>query len=181
MAKDSFYFQHDYNARNDEKILDLRSEYGAEGYGIFWMIVETMAENENGGVTSSFIGGLSLGFGVAKSRLSEIIEYCIKVGLFYEKDGFYFSKRLLTYKEFRKQMAEYGKLGADKRWGGHRGANGKSNANNRIENNRIKKGVYFSDDGLNVIFDDKSIQALDEGELKMKQFGELRPRDITKK
>ena len=64
MAKDSFWFKHDYNARNDEKVLELRSVYGAEGYGVFWMLVESMAETEIGGLKASLIGGLSLGYGV---------------------------------------------------------------------------------------------------------------------
>ena len=72
MAKDTYYFSHDYNARNDEKILELRSEFGAEGYGVFWMIVETMAENENGGIKASLIGGLSLAFGVTKETIKKI-------------------------------------------------------------------------------------------------------------
>ena len=44
MSKDTFWFKHDYNARNDEKILELRSIHGAEAYGVYWMIVETMAD-----------------------------------------------------------------------------------------------------------------------------------------
>ena len=28
---ENFYFRHDYNARNDEKLLMLRAEFGAEG------------------------------------------------------------------------------------------------------------------------------------------------------
>lgn len=31
--KDAYFFAHDCNARNDPKILALRSVYGAEGYG----------------------------------------------------------------------------------------------------------------------------------------------------
>jgi len=46
--KDAFYFQHDYNARNDEKVLELRSNYGVEGYGLFWMLLESMAETDDG-------------------------------------------------------------------------------------------------------------------------------------
>ena len=57
MAKEAFYFNHDYTARNDDKILELRANFGAEGYGIFWMIVETMAENEHGGLNASLLGG----------------------------------------------------------------------------------------------------------------------------
>ena len=79
MANQSYFFDHDYSARNDDKILEMRSVYKAEGYGIFWMILETMAENENGGVNTSLIGGLSLGYGVAKGWLSEFIKFCISL------------------------------------------------------------------------------------------------------
>src|ERR1700760_3208520 len=122
MAKDSFWFKHDYNARNDERILELRSELGAEAYGIFWMVVETMAENENGGVKASLIGGLSHGFGVAKDKLIEVIKFCLNVGLFFENEGFYFSNRLLKHKKERQFFAEKGKEGAAKKWGGYRDA-----------------------------------------------------------
>jgi hypothetical protein len=119
MSKETFYFTHDYNARNDDKILELRSIYGAEGYGIFWMLAETMAENSNGGIKQSLIGGLSLGYGVAKDRLLAIINSCIEIGLIYEKDGFFFSKRMLTHKELRNKLSLSGKAGAEKRWGSH--------------------------------------------------------------
>lgn len=116
MAKDTYYFSHDYNARNDEKILELRVKYGAEGYGLFWMLVETMAENENGGAKASLIGGLSLGYGVAKERLLEFIDYCIEIELFYKEEGFVFSRRMKKHKEFRQELSKKGKEGADKRW-----------------------------------------------------------------
>ena len=122
MAKDTFWFKHDYNARNDEKVLELRSEFGAEGYGVFWMLIETMAENENGGAKASLIGGLSHGYGVAKDKLCDIIKYCVSVELVYEKDGFYFSKRLDKHKDERRQFSENGIEGAAKRWGSHKGA-----------------------------------------------------------
>lgn len=177
MAKDSYYFPHDYNARNDEKILELRATYGAEGYGIFWMIVETMAENDNGGIKASLIGGLSLGYGVAKERLSEIIKTCLMLELLYESDGYLFSKRLLTYKDFRKSLSINGAEGAKKRWGGHREANGEGNANKR-KGKEIKekiRGVSFSEDKTAVIFPDGSSQKLGQAqELRMKE-GSFQP------
>lgn len=42
--KDAYYFPHDYNARNDEKILSLLQEKGAAGYGNYWMIIEMLYE-----------------------------------------------------------------------------------------------------------------------------------------
>lgn len=122
MSKDSFYFSHDYNARNDEKILELRSTYGAEGYGVFWMMVETMAENKNAGMNRLLVGGLSLSYGIPKDKLCLILEFCISVGLFYEDDGVIFSKRLQVHRELRLERSEAGKLGAEKRWHSHNGA-----------------------------------------------------------
>lgn len=115
MAKDTFYFSHDYNARNDEKILELRSAYGAEGYGIFWMVVEAMAEGSSGGLKASLAGGLALGFGIPKHRLLEIMSYCMEIGLFFEKDGSYYSQRLLSHKQFRNSLSKWGKKGAEKK------------------------------------------------------------------
>lgn len=47
MPKDTFYFSHDYNARNDEKIKKLIRKHGMQGYGVFWAIVEELYNNAN--------------------------------------------------------------------------------------------------------------------------------------
>jgi len=153
MPKETFYFSHDYNARNDEKILELRAEFGPEGYGIFWMIVETMAENENCGIKESLLGGLSLGFGVAKYRLNDIIKKCVELNLFYQSDGYFFSNRLLSHKLHRQKLSESGKKGADLRWGGDKGGYSTPYAKERKEKeskekekkNKKKKSAVFLD------------------------------------
>lgn len=45
--KDAYWFRHDSNARNDEKIIDLRGDLGYEGYGIYWAIIEFLRDTEN--------------------------------------------------------------------------------------------------------------------------------------
>jgi hypothetical protein len=47
MGKNTFYFSHDYNARNDEKIKELIFKYGMFGYGIYWSIIEELYQNTN--------------------------------------------------------------------------------------------------------------------------------------
>lgn len=47
MSKDSFYFSHDYNSRNDPKIKKLLAKHGFLGYGIFWAIIEDLYNNAN--------------------------------------------------------------------------------------------------------------------------------------
>jgi hypothetical protein len=44
MPKDTYYFPHDYNARNDRKIAALVKDYKSSGYGIFWATCEMMHE-----------------------------------------------------------------------------------------------------------------------------------------
>lgn len=45
--KDTFYFSHDYNARNDIKIKRLIAKHNYLGYGLFWAIIEDLYNNAN--------------------------------------------------------------------------------------------------------------------------------------
>lgn len=48
MAKDLLkarYFSHDCNARNDEKLMSLRMDHGAAGYGVYFMLLERCGES----------------------------------------------------------------------------------------------------------------------------------------
>jgi len=44
MKNNTFYFSHDFNAHNDVKILFLRQQLGMEGYGIYWYLIESLAD-----------------------------------------------------------------------------------------------------------------------------------------
>lgn len=188
MAKETFYFTHDYNARNDDKILELRAKYGAEGYGIFWMIVETMAENSNGGSNSLLIGGLSLGFGVKVELLKEVFKYCIEIGLFYKKKNFFYSKRLLTHKGFRAELSKNGTLGAEKRWSKNReamaglsGGYGDPNAKERKgKENKENKGISFNENKDAVLFKDGSSQLLGKSQKLRLSKEDIKPEEIFK-
>ena len=47
MSKETFYFSHDYNARNDIKIKRLIIQHGYQGYGLYWALVEDLYQNAN--------------------------------------------------------------------------------------------------------------------------------------
>lgn len=47
MAKDTYYFTHDYNTRSDSKIKRLILKHGMAGYGAFWSIIEDLYNNAN--------------------------------------------------------------------------------------------------------------------------------------
>jgi hypothetical protein len=117
MSKDSFYIKHDYNARNDQKILMLRLKFGAEGYGIFWMIVESMAEDSTGYLNKETVGGLSMGYGVAIGGLQAVLDYCVELKIFKlcEHRGYY-SERVIEHKKEREFYKEAGSRGGKKKW-----------------------------------------------------------------
>jgi hypothetical protein len=136
-----------------------------------------MAENDDGGLKASLMGGLSHGYGVAKASLSSIINACVEIGLFYEKDGYYFSKRLLTHKEFRQYLSDKGKEGAAKKWGGYRGANGHPYAKERKgKENNI--GVSFAENNTEVVFTDGSRRKLSVIEKTRVDCEDLLPHQI---
>ncbi|SHH89918.1 protein of unknown function [Chryseobacterium oranimense] len=43
--KEAYYFSHDSNARQDDKIVALRMKHGWEGYGVYWALVEKLRES----------------------------------------------------------------------------------------------------------------------------------------
>ena len=45
--KDAYYFPHDSNARNDQRLLGVRMKYGMEGYGIYFGIIEILREQSD--------------------------------------------------------------------------------------------------------------------------------------
>ena len=47
MAKETYYFSHDSNALTDTKILNMRADYGLEGYGLYWAIIEMLRNEED--------------------------------------------------------------------------------------------------------------------------------------
>lgn len=69
----SEYFPHDYNARNDEKILDLRDELGNAGYGLYWMIVECIHEYGGAGVPTKRLGWIARECGASVEDVERII------------------------------------------------------------------------------------------------------------
>ena len=44
MAKDVFYFTHDFGARNDPKLLAVSRRYGLAGIGLYWCVIEMLYE-----------------------------------------------------------------------------------------------------------------------------------------
>src|SRR3990167_8107806 len=44
-GKDAYYFSHDSNARNDQRLLAVRIKHGMRGYGIYFGMIEILRES----------------------------------------------------------------------------------------------------------------------------------------
>lgn len=78
MAKDTYYFSHDYNARNDRKITALVKDYKSSGYGIFWAVCEMM--HEEGGYLEFdelTIGAISKDLNEDYDLVHEVLDKCV--------------------------------------------------------------------------------------------------------
>lgn len=117
MAKDAYYFSHDSNARNDEKMIAVRMKFGAEGYGIFFMILERLMESSEYMSVKDY-NIIAFDLRVDASKVKSIIE---DFGLFVFTEGgkyFYsesFNRRMVPLDNIKEQRSLAGKKSAEKR------------------------------------------------------------------
>lgn len=114
--KNTFYFSHDCNARNDEKLIAVRMRHGAEGYGIYFMIIERLMES-TGYMSVKDYNVIAFDLRVSAEKVKSIIE---DFELFsFAEDGRFFSesltRRLEKMEEGKKQRREAGLKSAERR------------------------------------------------------------------
>lgn len=155
--KDAFYFPHDANAQNDEKLLHIVSRFGMAGYGLYWCWVEAMHEAQDGKLTIKLIEGLTLRFRVDKELLLQFYNEAISIGLFICDDKKYWSQRVLRnkdeFEEKRLKKSEAGKRGMQSRWGSSNTVITKHNTvitkHNKGKESKVKKSKDVPSGGGN--------------------------------
>jgi len=119
MEKEAFYFPHFCNARHDRKIRRLRKELGTEGYGIYFMLLETLREQHDLMYPLDDLDLLAEEFGVSEAKVRVAI---CNYGLFeIDLEQKFFSPKMLVYLEpyfkMKEQRKVAGQKSADKRRG----------------------------------------------------------------
>ena len=118
-AKDVYYFSHDCNARNDEKILAMRSVYGLEGYAMYFMIIEILREqNEYKLEINKYTWStLAMQMNTDASKVQKFVDDCVnEFQLFVIEDNFLYSKSLIKRMGLFKEISEIRSKAAKKRW-----------------------------------------------------------------
>lgn len=133
--KDVYYFSHDCNARNDEKVLALRSVYGLEGYAVYFMLIEILREQPTYRlpITKYTYNTLAMQMQCKCSKVEQIVHDCCSEfvnensSLLTIEDGFLFSDSLLRRMGKVDSTSESRSKAASARW--EKEKSSKSNAN----------------------------------------------------
>ena len=110
--KESYFFSHDYNARQDPKMQELLMDFGVAGIGVYWCIIEQLYE-QGGRMPLSSIKAIAFVLHVGIDDVRNIIE---NYGLF-ENDGVEFWSPSATRRiESRQKTSEKRSKAIAKRW-----------------------------------------------------------------
>lgn len=118
MAKETYYFSHDSNALTDTKILNMRADYGLEGYGLYWAIIEMMRNedeykldlNKNTYRAIKTLTNTTI-------DIEKFIKDCIEdYELFKQEDERFYSNSLLKRMEQKDRKSAIAREKAEKRW-----------------------------------------------------------------
>jgi len=112
MEKQSYYFSHDSNARNDVKVIKLRRQLGLEGYGLYWCLIEMLRDAPENRLPIDAIDDIAFSLNINKEKIETVIS---NYGLFSVDQLNFFSQRLIRsmeqYKEIKTKLSEGGKKG----------------------------------------------------------------------
>lgn len=112
MKEKTYYFPHDYNARNDPKLQDVLVEHGAAGIGIFWCIIEQLYEQ---GGKLPLKSCKSIAFALHQD--SKTVESIVRdFALFEIEDESFWSMSVNKRLGKRQQLSERRKAAAQTRW-----------------------------------------------------------------
>lgn len=118
MSKVAFYFPHDSNAKDDPKCVMLIEQLGLEGYGAYWVLIETLRDQPNYRYPTALIPALARRYNTSAEKVNTVIR---KYGLFDvdEDTNEFYSPSLIRRMEpldtKREQNRLAGKLSAQKR------------------------------------------------------------------
>lgn len=132
MSKPTYYFSHDFGARNDPKLIKLLMKHGQEGKGVYWDLVEMLYE-QNGKLELSDIESYAFSCRTNTDLMHSLIN---DFGLFENDNTFFWSNTVLARIAERENKSVKYKKNAEKRWG---------KQNNDTQNQEVMQSESNSD------------------------------------
>ena len=73
MANAAYWFKHDSNAKDDYKCMLLIDQLGMEGYGIFWVLIETLREQDGYRYPMAMLPILAKRYGTSGEKMKAVV------------------------------------------------------------------------------------------------------------
>lgn len=111
MTKDAYYFPHDSNAKDDPKCVLLIEQMGLEGYGIYWVLIETLRDQPEYRYPLKLLPALARRYNTTVEKIRSVVtEYDL-----FETDDEYFlspslKERMIKYDEKKEKARESARL-----------------------------------------------------------------------
>lgn len=113
LQKDSCYFSHDANAKDDYKCMLLIDQMGLEGYGIFWVLIETLREQKDYKYPLQLVPSLARKYNTTQAKMETVINAYDLFNI--DDQSFFFSgslnRRMQFFEHKKQQQIEAGKKG----------------------------------------------------------------------
>ncbi len=164
MSKEAYYFSHDSNARNDEKILAVRMRLGMEGYGIYWAILEKMRENADYMCAKDY-NTIAFDLRVGADKVKSLVED-FELFQFTEDGKKFYSDSFLDRMKHKDSVSSKARESANARWEKHRLKKAKKEAVEPPEN---AKAMQTHNEG-NAIKESKGKESKGKRETRALEF-----------
>lgn len=113
MAKDAYYFSHDSNAKDDPKCVLLIEQLGLEGYGIFWVLIETLRDQPEYKYPVNLIPALARRYNTTAEKMKAVVN---GYSLFMVDEQDFFSLSLMRRMEVIEEKREKARKSIAARW-----------------------------------------------------------------
>lgn len=160
--KKTYYFQHDYNARNDLKLQAVMIKYGLAGIGAFWCIVEMLYE-QDGTLPITSISSIAYTLHADEEMLKNIV---CKMDLFECNKKFFWSRSVRKRLGLINEISDIRRKAAEKRWKSSK----KSDAN--AMQMQCKSNAKAQNNDANAMQTECKCNAIKEKEIKGKEIKE---------
>jgi hypothetical protein len=115
-VKDAYWFTHDSNAKDDPKCILMIEDIGPEGYGIFWILIETLRDQPDYKYPLSLLPALARRHNTNPDTVSKVVR---EYGLFEVEEEIFYSPSLMGRMKplaiQRENASKAGKISAERR------------------------------------------------------------------
>ena len=158
MAKETFYFSHDYSARNDPKLVKVLMRLGQSGKGVYWDLIEMLYEQE-GYLLINEIEAYAFALRTDCDLINSLIN---DFDLFNKNDENFWSVSVLRRLDARDLKSKKATESANMRWGKANACKNDANALRTVDSRiAIKESKVKESKVKDIIITEVSTSAVD--------------------